>query len=214
MTSTKTTPKGCIKTSSLSDREYKKLRRQAVDQVLQSKTQTIKDVAAEKNLSHTTLWGWVQEDAGPNQLKWLTQRSHEIRGQRISKSQEQQEGRLNHLTFPTSQVTVPAVPKNKPWDKKKAKGYVPAYLKPAVQALKKSKPLHWTKEQEAAAVKNVDPTPTMVKSITLPSALRKTLGPHVTINLSPDGKLVKYEVTGDVNVVVFTQTESTSNVTR
>ena len=207
-----TTSKGHVKVSSLSDFEYSKLRRKLVATVNKSDSQTIKDVAGQHNISHSTLWSWCVEDLGPNQFKWLQERSRELRGKRISKSlssqpsptpcmnkQKEAERILNapNMNDKAKQALllikgITLAPKNKPWDKKKAREAHQATIQAAYNAV-------------------MDPTPTLVKSVTLPSVLRKTLGPHVTINLSPDGKLVKYEVTGDVNVVVFTQTEATTN---
>lgn len=195
------------KTRQLTKKEYKQLRKTSVQNVYKSENHTIMDIAAQLNIGASTLWGWCQQDLGPRQLKKVKRLSNALRGTRNSKAHQEKKRITNATNMNTMakvallktkglQVPTNLIPhKNKPWDLKKAK---------------LNSPEHQATTQAAYDAISYDNT---IKKITLP-VHRKTTGPHISINLDPNGKLVNYEVTGDINVTIFTQTEHTTNLSK
>lgn len=167
----------------LSESRYNSLRKELVQKVYKSDSLTISAVAERHKISKSTLWKWCLEDLGPNQYKWLIEKSNKIRGERISKS---------HTQF------IPI--KNKPWDKKKAR--IAAEQAQAIPDVMKAMGI----SEETPNVRSiVQSAPTVKPTLpTLPTN-RKLLGATVILNLDEHGKFLKYEVTGDVSVQVFTR---------
>lgn len=194
----------------LSDSAYWAMRKEMVQEVYKSETMTIADVARRHKISPSTLWKWCNEDLGPNQIKWLIEQSNKIRGQRISAKSKPTDAAIkkdmknimfNPAKDPALKVKPRAVvgdprqkPMNKPWDKKKARALLVPSTSPNVP------PGTLEVHQDIRSLIQSAPT---VKP-TLPVG-RKLLGATVVLNLDEHGKFIKYEVTGDVSVQVFTR---------
>jgi hypothetical protein len=211
---------GNIKISALSDKEYFKLRKQVVSQVNKSSNQTIADVAVENHIGTSTLWGWCMEDLGPNQFKWVKERSQKLATQRAVATRA---AKKSTPTF-SNPVPVPAaqVPhKNKPWDKKKAREQSPehqATVKAAFEAIMGQVPPAPKTLGELMKREQINHVKTPHKELmeklakkcckTQDACCKETSAintPAVAINLDSNGKFISYNVTGEVNVLVFSE---------
>ena len=210
---------GSTKVSALSDKEYFKLRNKAVRQVNTSSNQTIADVAIEFRIGTSTLWGWCVEDLGPNQFKWVKERSQKLATQRAVATRAAKKS--TPVTVESLKEDAKHFPKNKPWDKKKAKlnspehqatvqaafdaimGQVPPAPKTLGELMKREQINHVKtphKElMEKLAKKCCKESNACCKET---SAINT---PAVAINLDSNGKFISYNVTGEVNVLVFSE---------
>jgi hypothetical protein len=198
----------------LSDKAYWRMRKAMVKEVYDSETHSIKCVAERHKISPSTLWGWVHQDLGPNQIKWLLEKSHKIRGQRISESAA---GTLikdlkNEMKGIMTVAKITA-PKHKPWSKKKARiaAEQAAALPGAMKAMgiTEDAPTFRDLVQETHISKDLRGTPKeptiQPKVVSTLYGNRKQVGATIVINLDDQGKFIKYEVTGDASVQVFTR---------
>lgn len=176
----------------LSDSAYWAMRKAMVQEVYKSETLTISEVAVKHKISPSTLWKWCNEDLGPNQIKWLIEQSHKIRGQRIS-------AKKIGISDAAVKKDMKAImmPKNKPWDKKKAR----ALLVPSTSP--NNPPGTFEVHQPRPDIRSlIQSAPTVKPTL---NTGRKLLGATVVLNIDEHGKFLKYEVTGDVSVQVFTR---------
>lgn len=178
----------------LSDKAYWAMRKAMVNEIYKSENLTMFDVALKHKISPSTLWKWCQADLGPTQIKKLTTKCHAIRGERIS-------ARLAKSTSfprPVTAADILAIDtkvKNKPWDKKKAR----ALLVPSTSP--NNPPGTLEVHQPRPDIRSLIQSPTVKP--TLPTGRKQ--GASVVINLDEHGKFIKYEVTGDTSVQVFTR---------
>jgi transposase-like protein len=187
----------------LSDKAYLAMRKAMVQEVYKSETLTISEVAAKHKIHPSTLGKWCNKDLGPNQLKWLIEQSHKIRGQRISNKKKNTTTAPKVIKTTKTNKQDTTTSKNKPWAKKKAR-IESAQTMSILDALKD---MGITNDEydydDVIDIRGVFNAPTVKP--TLPIS-RKLLGATVIINLDEYGKFIKYEVTGDVSVQVFTRT--------
>lgn len=185
----------------LSDKAYWSMRKAMVQEVYKSEDHSIACVANKHKVSPSTLWKWCNEDLGPNQRKWLIEKSHAIRGQRMSENKKVQKA-----SSPAAVPVPDPAPMNKPWDKKKARiaAEHAIALPGALKALGISEEVTDVRSVVHATVKpQLDGVP--VKVLELIHGHRKQYGATVVINIDEQGKFIKYEVTGDASVQVFTR---------
>ena len=196
----------------LSLKSYWAMRKAMVKEVYDSEDKSIKCVAKIHKVNPTTLWNWCNQDLGPNQLKWLLEKSHKIRNAHISKkSVISQKKEMKDIKGPTKI----AAPKNKPWDlKKKRIAEEQAALPGALKALGISEDTPTFRDVVHPPTVNpkdlcdTPQDPTLQPKVVSPLSLhgnRKQTGATIVINLDDQGKFLKYEVTGDASVQVFTR---------
>ena len=202
----------------LSDKAYWAMRKAMVKEVYKSETLTISDVAIKHKISPSTLWKWCQEDLGPTQINKLTSKSHAIRGKRItakSKPVVTAAALKKDMKIilaqprPVTAADIMAIKaKNKPWDKKKAR--IKAEQAIAIPACMAALGI----SEETPSIRSIVHAPTVNPQLAgvpikvLEQVLhgnRKQCGATVIINLDEQGKFIKYEVTGDASVQVFTR---------
>jgi hypothetical protein len=158
----------------LSDKAYWSMRKAMVKEACKSEDMSIACVAKRHKISPSTLWQWCKMDLGPNQMKWLLEKSNKIRGKRKTANNE---ARIANFPAPVPDPAAKHIlavkTLNKPWDKKKAR----------------------IAAEQAIAI------PACLAALEVDKVLHKFI-PTVTIQLDAQGKFIKYEVHGEVNVRV------------